>query len=71
VNAFEAGVLTGLIAGSDKKDLLRSVFNQLLELQKKFREDAEVKVTELGNGLIKLEDKYGNVIIRRKYEWEK
>jgi len=40
-------------------------------MQKKFREEAGVKVTELANGLVKLEDKDGNVIIRNKYKWEK
>jgi len=71
LNAFEAGVLTAVISTSDKKEFLKFVFDQLLELQKKFREKAEVKVTELANGLVKLEDKDGNVIIRNKYEWEK
>jgi hypothetical protein len=71
VNALEAGVLTAVISMSDKKEPLRFVFDQLLELQKKFREEAGVKVTELANGLVKLEDKDGNVIIRNKYEWEK
>ena len=71
VNAFEAGVLTAVISRSDKKDALKEVFNQLLQLHKKFREEAGVKVTDLGNNLIKLEDKFGNVIIREKYEWER
>ena len=70
VNAFEAGVLTAVIWNSDEKETLKSVFNQLLELGKKFREEAGVKATELANGMIKLEDKYGNVIIRKRYEWE-
>jgi len=71
VDAFEAGVLTAVISTSDKKDALKEVFRQLLDLHRKFREEADVKETDLGGGLIKLEDKYGNVIIRKKYEWER
>ena len=71
VNAFEAGVLTAVISTSDKKEELKEVFRQLLNLHKKFREEAGVKETDLGDDLIRLEDKYGNVIIRKKYEWER
>ena len=71
VNAFEAGILTAVISTSDKKEELKEVFRQLLNLHKKFREEAGVKETDLGDNLIRLEDKYGNVIIRKKYEWER
>ena len=70
VNAFEAGLLTALIFNSDKKDFLKNVFNQLLDLSKKFREAAGVTVTDLGNGYVMLADRYGNAVIRQKYEWE-
>jgi len=70
VNAFESGVLTSVIWRSGEKETLKEVLKQLLDLYKKFREEAGVKVTELGNGLIMLRDKDGNVIIRTKYEWE-
>ena len=70
VNAFEGGVLMSLIFDSDKRDVLRSVFKQLLDLYKKLREVAGVTETDLGNGYIMLRDKYGNAFIRQKYEWE-
>lgn len=70
VNAFEVGILTGLILNSDKKDALRGVIKQLLDLSKKFREEAGVTEIDLGNGYIMLRDKYGNAFIRQKYEWE-
>jgi len=71
VNAFEAGVLTAVISTSDKKEALKEVFRQLIDLHRRFREEAGVKVTDLGGDLVKLEDRYGNIIIRRKYEWER
>lgn len=77
VNAFEAGILMGLILNSDKKDTLRDVFKQLLDLSKKFQEEAGVTVTDLGgtvtdlgNGYVMFTDWYGNTFIRQKYEWE-
>ena len=52
VNAFEAGVLTAVISTSDKKEELKEVFRQLLNLHRKFREEAGVKETDLGDNLI-------------------
>jgi len=70
VNAFEGAVLMRLIFDSDKRDALRGVFKQLLDLYKKLREEAGVTETDLGNGYIMLRDKDGTTIIRKKYEWE-
>ena len=70
VNAFEGAVLMRLIFDSDKRDTLRGIFKQLLDLYKKLREEAGVTETDLGNGYIMLRDKYGNAVIRQKYEWE-
>ncbi len=71
VNAFEVGVLTAIISESGRKDLLKDVFKQLLDLRNKFREEAGVKVEHLGKGMVKLTDKDGNMIVRKMYEWEK
>jgi hypothetical protein len=69
INAFEGGVMLGRLW--EKKELIPDVIKQLISLQEKFRKEAGVTITELGNDIIKLEDKLGNVIIRKKYDWEK
>jgi len=72
VNSFEAGLLTGIIGQlePDKKGPLKQVFDQLLNLGKKFREESGVTVTGLGNDVVQLRDRDGKVIIRQKYDWE-
>jgi len=71
INVFEAGVLVSTIWQSNNRDSLKNVFKQLLEISKKLREEAGVKVEYLGNGRVKITDKDGNTIYREMYEWEK
>lgn len=68
MNSFEIGFLMSLIA--DEKQKVPGVWKQLVDLTNKFREDAGVKITELGNGLVQLKDDFGISIVREKYEWE-
>jgi hypothetical protein len=68
INAFEQGFLMGIM--TDQREKIPGAWRQLVDLVNKFREDAGVKITELGNGLIQLKDDFGNTIVREKYEWE-
>lgn len=70
VNAFESGVLMATIWKSKKREALKAVFEQLLDLLDKFREEAGVKIEDRGD-IIVMVDKDGTEIIRPKYEWEK
>lgn len=67
-NAYEQGFLTSTIANN--RDKVPNVWKQLLEMMKKFREDAGVKITELGNNFVQLTDKDGITMTREKYDWE-
>ncbi len=68
INSYEIGFFAGKIAS--KRDKLPGLWNQLIKMTKKFREDAGVTISELGGNLIQLKDKYGTTIVREKYEWE-
>ena len=68
MNSFEQGFLMSRIA--DEKQEVPGIWKQLVEMMNKFREDAGVKITELGNGLIQLKDDLGISLVREKYEWE-
>ena len=54
---------------SEKQKVPRT-WRQLVDMMNKFREDAGVKITELGNGLVQLKDDFGISIVREKFEWE-
>ncbi len=74
LNAFESAYLLAFIyrAKNDRDSkVLRNVLDQLQSIEWKIKEDAGVKVEKLPNGLVKLTDKYGNMIIRTPYEWER
>lgn len=70
VNAFEGGVLLPTIWDSKNREALKDVFDQLLVLQKKMREEAGVKIEDRGESIVMV-DKDGTEIIRPKYEWER
>ena len=40
-------------------------------MMNRFRKDAGVKITELGNDLIQLKYDFGITIVREKYAWER
>lgn len=69
MNSYEQGVVMAII--SDQKDKIPDVWKQLIDMINKFRKDARVEITDLGNNLVQLKDDQGIVIIREKYEWEK
>lgn len=66
---YELGLLTALV--EEYRDKIPIVWKQLMDMMNKFREDAGVKITDLGNGLVQLTDNEGMTIIREKHEWEK
>lgn len=70
VNSFEGGLLQSVIWGSGYTEL-QPVFDQLLALQKRLREEAGVKETDLGNGMVGLKDMDGTKVMRQRYPWEK
>jgi len=72
VNAFEAGVLMGMIEkeGGRVRSPLSNVWRQLVELKKKYEKDAGVVKRLLPNGSLEITDVYGNRIIRPPYSWE-
>ena len=69
MNSFEQGFLMSVVG--DQKEKIPGAWKQLVSMMNKFRDDAGVKITELGNGLIQLKDDFGVTIVREKYQWEK
>lgn len=72
LNAFEAGVLMGLIedAGDRVKHRIPGVRRQLIVMKKDIENADGVVKTLLPNGMLELRDKDGNRIIRAPYSWE-
>jgi len=72
VNAFEAGVLMGMIEGAEErtKPSLSGVRSQLIAMKRDVeRADGVVKKL-LPNGMLEITDVDGNRIIRPPYSWE-
>ena len=72
VNAFEAGVLMGMIEGAEDriKVSLKVVFGQLVALKRDMEAATGVVKTILPNGMLEIKDRDGNLIIRPPYSWE-
>lgn len=72
INAFEAGVLTGMIEGAEEriKPSLSGVRRQLIALKKDIEKTAGVVRKLLPNGMLEITDVDGNRIIRFPYSWE-
>lgn len=68
LNAFEAGFLTGLIA--ERREEAPRLWEQLMALREKYREECGVSIKEIGNNMVEITDKDGNIITREKYPWE-
>lgn len=68
VSALEVGFMMAALA-KDRAKIPR-LWEQLIALMKKFREECGVTVEDIGDGLVKLTDKDGNTIIREKNPWE-
>lgn len=69
LNAYEVGLLQGIIWPSTKKKKLMKVFEQLLTCRNQIWKEENVKVTDMGKKL-RIEVN-GIVIIRPKWPWEK
>lgn len=72
VNAFEAGVLHGIIMQQEEhqRPLLSRVERQLVDLKKQIEQELGVKKEILPGGKLRITDRDGNVIIREPYPWE-
>lgn len=71
LTAYEVGVLQSVIWDSRGKSKLEPVMDQLVALLQRFYDDAQVQITLLPDGKVKLTDRYGNTVIRERYGWEK
>lgn len=72
VNAFEAGVLMGMIEkeGDRVRGPLSNVWMQLVELKREAEKAAGVVKKLLPDGMLEMTDVDGNRIIRLPYSWE-
>jgi hypothetical protein len=72
LNSFELGILTGVITKLDNRtqQALKPVWEQLIALKKQFEEEAGVEKEILPGSMLKITDRYGNMIIREPYPWE-
>lgn len=72
VNAFEAGVLHGIIMQQEEhqRQLLSRVEKQLVDLKKQIEQELGVKKEILPGGMLRITDRDGNVITRPPYSWE-
>lgn len=71
LNYFQSGILMGMIMESEHKDRhLKSVYEQLIDIKKQVEHDAGVEKELLPNGLLKITDRDGTIIIRPPQEWE-
>ena len=67
MDAFEQGIVTSFHKDRYK---IPEIWKQLMDFRDKFHLEAGVEITDLGDRIIKLKDKYGAELIREKYEWE-
>lgn len=72
VNAFEAGVLMGVIMQEENriKASLSGVWNQLVKMKKDIEKADGVVKELLPGGLLKITDRDGTTIIRAPYPYE-
>lgn len=72
VNAFEAGVLMGMIeAAEDRlKPALRGLMGQLIAMKRDIEKADGVTKSLLPDGRLEIKDADGNRIIRPPYSWE-
>ena len=72
VNAFEAGVLMGMIEDAEAriKPSLSGVRSQLIVMKRDIEKAEGVVKSLLPNGMLEITDVDGNRIIRPPYSWE-
>ena len=72
LNPFQSGILMAMIMESEHKDgPLKNVYEQLIEIKKQIEKEVGVEKELLPNGLLKITDRAGNIIIRSPQEWER
>lgn len=69
MNAFEMGFLIAMTENERHK--IPEIWKQLVDMREQFLKDAGVIIKDLGGDIIQLTDKYGNIVTRSKYEYEK
>lgn len=71
-NAFEAGVLMGMIESAEEKlkPSLGGLRSQLIAMKKDIEKADGVVKKILSNGMLEITDVDGNRIIRPPYSWE-
>jgi len=72
VNAFEAGILAGMIESADERlqPSLRGLRGQLIAMKRDIEKAEGVVKTILPNGMLEIKDTDGNRIVRPPYSWE-
>lgn len=72
VNAFEAGVLMGMIEGAEEriKPSLSGIRSQLIVMKRDIEKVDGVVRKLLPSGMLEIKDVDGNRIIRPPYSWE-
>ena len=72
INAFEAGVLMGMIEGAEERlnRPLSRLRSQLIAMKMDFEKASGVVRKLLPNGMLEITDADGNRIIRAPYSWE-
>jgi len=70
VNAFEAGILMGMIEAEKDGIHLAGVRRQLIAMKNNIEKVDGVVKKILPNGLLEITDEDGNRIIRPPYSWE-
>ena len=72
MNAFEAGVLMGMIEGVEEriKPSLIGVRSQLIAMKQDIEKAEGVTKKLLPGGMLEIKDTDGNLIIRAPYSWE-
>ena len=71
-NAFEAGVLMGMIERAEErlKPSLQGLRSQLIVMKRDIEKAEGVVKKILPNGMLEIKDEDGNRIIRPPYSWE-
>lgn len=68
---FQTGILFGMIMESEHRNgSLKSVYEQLIDIKKQVEKADGVEKELLPDGLLRITDRAGNVIIRPPQEWE-
>ena len=71
LNYLQGGIIFGFILDSEHRDTyLKSVYEQFIEIKKQIEKEGGVEKELLPNGLLRITDSGGTVIIRPPQDWE-